>query len=61
MILPHIARFLLKLGGWTAVGGLPTVRKAVYIGAPHTSFDDPTGVYALCTQCAATWLRWPRN
>ena len=45
MILPRIARFLLRLGGWTAVGGLPRVRKAVYIGAPHTSNWD--GFWAL--------------
>ena len=45
MILRPIARFLLRLGGWTAVGGLPTVRKAVFIGAPHTSNWD--GFWAL--------------
>jgi len=45
MILPHVARFLLKLGGWTAVGGHPRVSKAVLIGAPHTSNWD--GFWAL--------------
>lgn len=45
MILRPIARFLLRLGGWTAVGDLPMVRKAVVIGAPHTSNWD--GFWAL--------------
>lgn len=45
MILPHIARLLLKLGGWTAVGRVPDVHKAVIIGAPHTSNWD--GFWAL--------------
>ncbi len=45
MILPHIARFLLRLGGWTAVGDVPKARKAVLIGAPHTSNWD--GFWAL--------------
>ena len=40
-----IARGLLKLGGWTAVGGKPDVDKAVFIAAPHTSNWD--GVWAL--------------
>ena len=45
MILPRIARLLLKLGGWTAVGRAPDVKKAVIIGAPHTSNWD--GFWAL--------------
>ena len=45
MILPRIARFLLKLGGWTAVGHHPDIRKAVLVGAPHTSNWD--GFWAL--------------
>jgi 1-acyl-sn-glycerol-3-phosphate acyltransferase len=40
MILPHVARFLLWLGGWTVVGGVPNIRKAVLIAAPHTSNWD---------------------
>ena len=40
MILPHIARLLLKLGGWIVVGRVPAARKAVFIGAPHTSNWD---------------------
>jgi 1-acyl-sn-glycerol-3-phosphate acyltransferase len=46
VILPHVARFLLWLGGWTAVGGKPPVRKAVLIAAPHTSNWD--GFWAIC-------------
>ena len=44
--MPHIARFLLWLGGWTVVGDKPGVRKAVYIAAPHTSNWD--GFWAIC-------------
>ena len=45
MILPRVARFLLWLGGWTAVGQAPGVRKAVLIAAPHTSNRD--GFWAI--------------
>ncbi len=45
MILPRIARLFLKLGGWTAIGRVPDIRKAVLIGAPHTSNWD--GFWAL--------------
>ena len=40
MILPRIARLLLRLGGWTMVGEAPAVPKAVIIAAPHTSNWD---------------------
>jgi 1-acyl-sn-glycerol-3-phosphate acyltransferase len=45
MILPHVARFLLWLGGWTVVGEKPGVRKAVLIASPHTSNWD--GFWAI--------------
>ncbi|MDH3337250.1 MAG: 1-acyl-sn-glycerol-3-phosphate acyltransferase [Gammaproteobacteria bacterium] len=45
MILPRLARLLLRLGGWTAVGKVPDIRKAVLIAAPHTSNWD--GFWAL--------------
>lgn len=45
MILPHVARALFKIGGWTVVGGLPDSRKAVLIAAPHTSNWD--GFWAI--------------
>jgi 1-acyl-sn-glycerol-3-phosphate acyltransferase len=45
LILPHVARFLLWLGGWTAVGEVPDVHKAVLIAAPHTSNWD--GFWAI--------------
>jgi 1-acyl-sn-glycerol-3-phosphate acyltransferase len=37
---PRVAKFLLWLGRWTPVGPAPTLRKAVIIGAPHTSNWD---------------------
>ncbi|MEM7430632.1 MAG: 1-acyl-sn-glycerol-3-phosphate acyltransferase [Pseudomonadota bacterium] len=40
MFWPHVARLLLWLGGWTPVGPVPSVKKAVIIGAPHTSNWD---------------------
>lgn len=45
-----IARGLLRLGGWTAVGQKPDVSKAVFIAAPHTSNWD--GVWALVYKVA---------
>jgi len=45
MFLPHLARFLLWLGGWTSVGQAPHVHKAVLIAAPHTSNWD--GFWAI--------------
>ena len=45
MFWPRVARLLLQLGGWTVVGGVPDVHKAVIIGAPHTSNWD--GFWAL--------------
>lgn len=57
MILPHVARFLLWLGGWTIVGGKPTVRKAVLIAAPHTSNWD--GFWAICYKVYSRLkIRW---
>jgi 1-acyl-sn-glycerol-3-phosphate acyltransferase len=49
-MLPAIARFLLRLGGWTIVGGLPRPAKAVIVAAPHTSNWD--GVWALIYKVA---------
>ncbi len=40
MFWPHVAKFLLKLGRWTPVGPLPAAKKAVIVGAPHTSYWD---------------------
>jgi 1-acyl-sn-glycerol-3-phosphate acyltransferase len=37
---PHVAKFLLWLGRWTPVGPGPGERKAVIVGAPHTSYWD---------------------
>ena len=44
-MLKPVARFLLWLGGWTPIGGLPDVPKAVVIAYPHTSNWD--GIWAL--------------
>lgn len=38
--LRPVARLLLKLGGWTAVGERPSADRAVVIAAPHTSNWD---------------------
>ena len=39
-MLSTIAKLILRLGGWTAIGGLPDAPKAVIIAAPHTSNWD---------------------
>ena len=54
MFWPRVARFLLRMGGWTAVGPQFDVKKAVIIGAPHTSNWD--GYWAL-VYMVATGLR----
>ncbi len=50
MILPRIARLILRLGGWTMIGGVPDIHKAVIIGAHHTSNWD--GFWALTYKVA---------
>ena len=35
-----LGRLILKLGGWTAVGGIPDEPKALFIAAPHTTYPD---------------------
>lgn len=40
MFWPRVAKFLLWLGRWTPVGPTPGTRKAVIVGAPHTSNWD---------------------
>lgn len=44
-ISPQIGRFILKALGWKAVGNIPNVPKAVFIGLPHTSNFD--GLYTI--------------
>jgi len=39
-MLKRLARFILWLGGWQAVGDIPDEPKAVVIAAPHTSNWD---------------------
>ena len=54
MFWPRLARLILRLGGWTVVGGPPDINKAVFIGAHHTSNWD--GFWAL-VYMVATGLR----
>lgn len=49
-MLRHLARLILQMGGWTAVGGVPDTPKAVVIAAPHTSNWD--GFWALVYKVA---------
>ena len=44
-MLRGLASLILRIGGWTAVGGMPNIPKAVIIAAPHTSNWD--GFWAL--------------
>ena len=39
-MLQGIARLILRIGGWTPVGDLPTCDKVVFVAAPHTSSWD---------------------
>jgi len=39
-MLQGIARLILKAGGWTPVGELPTADKVVFVAAPHTTNWD---------------------
>jgi len=50
LMLSAVARWLLRLGGWTVVGGELRDRKAVLIAAPHTSNWD--GFWALVYKVA---------
>ena len=45
-----IARWILRISGWTMVGEIPLKKKAVFIAAPHTSNWD--GVWALVYKVA---------
>ena len=57
-MLQPLARLLLRLGGWTAVGGPPEARKAVLIAAPHTSnWDGYWGiVYKVAVKLDVHWF-----
>jgi len=50
-MLKILARFLLWLGRWKAVGEIPDEPRAVIIAAPHTSNWD--AVWALCYKAVA--------
>jgi len=49
-VLARLARLILRLAGWTAVGGVMDDPKAVVIAAPHTSNRD--GFWALTYKIA---------
>jgi 1-acyl-sn-glycerol-3-phosphate acyltransferase len=49
-MLAKLARLILRLGGWTIVGGAMDAPKAVVIAAPHTSNWD--GFWALTYKTA---------
>jgi len=49
-VLRKLAHLLLRLGGWTAVGGVLDDPKAVLVAAPHTSNWD--GYWALVYKVA---------
>lgn len=48
--MKYFARWLLWIGGWTIVGGIPDEPRAVLIAAPHTSNWD--GFWALTYKVA---------
>jgi 1-acyl-sn-glycerol-3-phosphate acyltransferase len=39
-MLKALAKLILRIGGWTAIGDIPKLDKAVFIAAPHTSNWD---------------------
>jgi 1-acyl-sn-glycerol-3-phosphate acyltransferase len=44
------ARTMLKLMGWQAVGGMPTVPKALFVASPHTTlWDGPIMIFVAWT------------
>lgn len=49
-MLKPLARLILRMGGWTMIGSVPDLPKAVYIAAPHTSNWD--GFWALVYKVA---------
>lgn len=63
----RLAKFLLKLLGWTLVSNLPDTGRFVAIGAPHTSnWDFPIGLLGMwaldanfCWVGKHTLFRWP--
>lgn len=44
-MLRGVAKLILRIGGWTPVGGVPDAPKAVIVAAPHTSNWD--GFWAM--------------
>ncbi len=50
MILEKIAKAIIRISGWEIVGDVPSLDKAVYIAAPHTSNWD--GFWLLVAKTA---------
>lgn len=48
-MLQKLALFILRVSGWTLVGEVPDLKKAVFIAAPHTSNWD--GFWLLIGKC----------
>ena len=48
-MLQKLAKIIMKIGGWTLVGEVPALKKAVFIAAPHTSNWD--GFWLLVAKC----------
>jgi 1-acyl-sn-glycerol-3-phosphate acyltransferase len=47
-IIKSVSRTILRLAGWKVKGKIPNIRKAVFIGAPHTSnWDFPIAITTL--------------
>ena len=49
-MIRRLAQLIMRMGGWTAIGEIPDVPKAVLIAAPHTSNWD--GFWALTYKVA---------
>ena len=49
-MLQRIARLILRIWGWEAVGEVPALDKAVFVAAPHTSNWD--GIWLLVYKVA---------
>lgn len=49
-MLRRLAKLVLRLGGWTTVGEIPPLPKAVFVAAPHTSNWD--GIWLLVYKVA---------
>lgn len=49
-MLQKLASIIIRVSGWTLVGSVPELKKAIFIAAPHTSNWD--GFWLLLGKCA---------